>query len=114
MNPFYLLLLMPLVPHLLSTHELASAEEAERPGAISRAILSLQWLSRLVIYAIQSSAIGAPFNYDAVAFWAHSICVRAALVHIKYGIHVDEWEPGLQVLKAYLRSFEPRYKIYGM
>ena len=68
----------------------------------------------LLIYAIQSSAIGTPFNYDAVAFWAHSICVRAALVHIKYGIHDDEWEPGLQVLKAYLRSFEPRYKIYGM
>ena len=109
-----LLILFLSAGFALHTYELVSGEKAGRSCSVSRAKLSLQSLSRLVIYAIKSSAIGAPFDFDAVAFWAHSICARAALVHIMHSVYDDEWEEGLQVLKVYLRSFEPRYKIYGM
>ena len=49
-----------------------------------------------------------------MAFWAHSICAKAALVHIKYSVRDEQWESELEVLKTYLRFFKPRYKIYGM
>jgi hypothetical protein len=81
---------------------------------VSRATLALRYLSRLVIHIIKSYSTGNPLDIDAMAFWAHGICAKAALVHIKYSVRDEQWESELEVLKTYLRFFKPRYKIYGM
>lgn len=62
----------------------------------------------------KAGAIGRPLDFDAVAFWAHSICAQAALAHIKHGARDEEWGNDLQVVKTYLSWLAPRFKVYGM
>jgi hypothetical protein len=90
----------------LNAH-LLSPERGAGPHTTSRASLSLQSSARMIVQSTQFSLTGIPIDWDRVAFWAHGLCARAALVAVKYNML------GVENLKTYLRFFEPRYKLYG-
>lgn len=96
----------PSAAFSLNKHRI-SPERTARPDATSLASLSLQSAARAIVQATQLSSTGVPMDLDAIAFWAHGVCARAALVAIKYKMS------GVEVLKSYLGFFEQRYKLYG-
>ena len=94
-------------------HALSVSTEERNEVGIARARMALQSLARGMVDITRMSVIGKPFDFDALAFWAHGTVAKAALWHIRLRERSGEWQDCLAVLKTYLRWVAPRFKIYG-
>jgi hypothetical protein len=98
----------------LYQNQLDVALESGRVEEATRARIALQSLTRIIIHATKAARIGRPLDLDVMAFWSHRIVHTAAVCHIRFGERDQDWKSDLQVLKSYLKYFEPRYKIYSI
>jgi hypothetical protein len=82
--------------------------DAER---LARATFAIQSSTRTITYMLKHSQTGEPIN---LAFWSHRIVYSAAIMHIRFGDRDEEWAVDLELMKQYMKYYEPRYKLYGI
>lgn len=97
----------------LHVHELSLELKEGVSEGNSRSTIALQSLVRVIVHSTKASASRTSLQFDAMAFWTHSLPAKAALEHIKHSPRDEQWESDLHILKTYLQFFAPRYKIYG-
>jgi hypothetical protein len=85
--------------------------DAER---LARATFAIQSSTRTITYMLKHSQTGEPIDLNKLAFWSHRIVYSAAIMHIRFGNRDEEWAVDLEVMKQYMRYYEPRYKLYGI